>query len=97
VGATLDNNSQNRPRSGFVWEFSWSEVPGAAAYQLYVMGRNARVPLINKEVNSLNYRHVTKGYVGDVHLKDWTWKLRSQVNGQWSEWSEVRKFDVRKP
>jgi len=97
VGATLDNNSQNRPRSGFVWEFSWSEVPGAAAYHLYVMGRNARVPLINKEVNSLSYRHVSKGYVGDVHLKDWTWKLRSQVNGQWSEWSEVREFDVRKP
>jgi hypothetical protein len=97
VGNAILENNPNRSPSGPVWEYSWSEVPGATAYHLHVTGRTATIPLVNKELNSLSYRHVLSGFVANEHLKGWTWKVRAQVNGQWSEWSEPRQFDVRPP
>jgi hypothetical protein len=89
AGATLDNGPRDRFPSGrgaLVWEFSWSEVAGATAYHLYVIGPGATIPVIDQQVNSLSYRYVSRGStVFSPNLKNWTWKMRSRVNGQWSE------------
>jgi len=91
-GAVLPNGGG---KSNASWDFSWSGCPDAARYHLQIKGQDAKIPLYEyAALHSLTYRYpLRQGYISDANLKDWTWRVRCQVNGQWSEWSEGR-FDV---
>jgi WD40 repeat protein len=91
-GALMDNSRQDR-RDGISWEFDWSDVPGATAYHLYVIGPTALNPVINRDGLVVSgYHHESRGYI--VRLKGWRWKVRAMVDGAWGPWSEERTFDV---
>jgi hypothetical protein len=94
AGAVLENGNGDGSAQ-MVWEFTWSEVPGATAYQIYVIHKKARNPMIHRNVESASYRHVGKGYVANHNLEGWTWKVRARIDGQWTPWSEVRDFQVK--
>jgi hypothetical protein len=83
----------------FVWEFEWSKVPGASHYHLFVIGTKATGPLIDKSfLTSASFHdHSTGCYINGRNLLGWRWKVRAQVKGVWSDWSEERTFDVEPP
>lgn len=94
-GAVLDNGCSNR-RDRIFWTFDWSDVPGATAYRLYVIGKNARNPVIDiSNLAESQAQHISRGsYIVERNRFGWRWKVRARVNGKWSRWSEERMFDV---
>jgi len=94
-GAVLDNGCEDRSDSE-EWDFDWSDVLGASKYHLYVIHEGAQLPIIDVIVPSSSYHYSDPGaYIADINRFDWTWMVSAgDDDGQWSEWSEVRYFDV---
>jgi hypothetical protein len=94
-GATMDNGRTDR-NDDIIWDFDWSDCIGATQYHLYVMHTGSSLPVIDDtEISGSSYHYVNPGaYITDTNRFNWTWKVRTKVDGQWSEWSEIRTFDV---
>jgi hypothetical protein len=87
-----------------MWEFSWSKVPKAEKYHVYIChsgslnfpfaNTEVEVPFyrLNSHANNFNPRRT--GFTDGPLIKGWTWKIKAQVGGEWSKWSEVRTFDT---
>lgn len=94
VGAILDNGRTDF-LNPIVWDFDWQDCAGAGAYQLYVIGAHATLPIIDITVTSSNYAFIeTSGYIIDENRLGWTWRVRASINGHWGAWSQGRLFDV---
>lgn len=78
------------------WTFGWKACPTAAKYHLFVIGPTASKPLVDEDsLTSATYQFQrARGSISKSKAQGWTWKVRAHVDGQWGEWSEVRKFDV---
>jgi serine/threonine protein kinase len=91
----LSNGAKGSART-HAWEFTWSEVPGASSYELYVVGPTATKPIIDATMTATSKRvEFSEGYhrSGD----GWHWKVRAKVNGAWGSWSESWVFRVETP
>ncbi len=91
-GATL-------PQPGDPWTFDWTDSidlkNGIRQYELYVVHKGAKNPVIDDYVKDSHYSKTLGGYITDENLKGWTWKVRAQNNKElWSDWSETWTFDV---
>jgi hypothetical protein len=96
-GATLDNGRTDG-QNNIVWDFNWSDCPGATQYHLYVIKSGAANPVINKnDIAGSSYHHVSSGYIPSANLTGWTWKVRARVGGTWGPWSPTRSFQVEAP
>lgn len=94
ANAILDNGRTDR-QDNQVWDFDWEDCPGATQYELYVIHSGADIPAIDYFTTDSSYQHLAeRGYVIEPNRFDWMWKVRSQVNGQWSDWSEIQIFEV---
>ncbi len=91
-GAILDNGCHTKP-DPIVWDFDWSDVSDASAYQLELKGPSAPRPTSLSSGTSA-YQKGGIGYVVDRNRQGWTWRVRAEVNGTWGDWSETRTFDV---
>jgi hypothetical protein len=91
--AVLDNGRLD-DRDTIVWEFDWSDCPGATAYGLYVIGPTATVPVVDLALPTSAYRSVRRAYIVERNRRGWTWRVRAWVDGQWGAWTEARPFDV---
>lgn len=91
--AVLDNGRRDRADT-LVWEFKWGEVEGAEAYELFVIGGTASVPLVKRVVDKPFYRLTSRCYVIGRNRHGWTWKVRAIRDGQPLPWSKTRSFDV---
>jgi hypothetical protein len=77
-----------------LWEFSWSKVPRAELYYIYIAHSTLiDHPVVSQEVDVTFFRTQFRPSSVEV-CKGWTWKVRAMVGGEWSNWSEVRTFDV---
>ena len=78
------------------WNFDWEDFSTAQKYHLYVRGSDAGSPLIDDEnITSSEFSRIDEGsYIVNRNCCDWTWKVRAYANGEWTEWSEIRTFDV---
>ncbi len=92
-GATMDNGRDDF-KDSISWDFDWADVPGATDYQLYVIGPNALIPVINVQTNSSSYHNVRTSYIANENRFNWTWRVRAKVDGKWSGWSEIWQFNV---
>lgn len=93
-GAVLDNGREDR-LDDIVWDFDWSDCPGATRYHLYVEGPGALIPIIDDGIGDSSYHHVSPGsYIIGRNRFDWTWRIRAELDGQWGEWSQICTFDV---
>jgi hypothetical protein len=92
VRATLDPGVD---RSS-VWEFDWSDVPGATRYHLYLFRPNpSKATYINDPaITSSACRVKADRCVHDRADPRRYWKVRALVNGVWSDWSEEGTFTV---
>jgi len=95
AGAVLDNGRLDR-QDDVLWDFDWSDCPGATQYHLYVIGPTATIPLIDDNaLGSSAYHHAASGsYIADPNRFGWSWRVRAKVGGQWGDWSATRSFDV---
>jgi hypothetical protein len=93
IGAVLDNGRTDS-KDNIVWDFDWNDIPGVNMYELYVIGANALYPVINTQISSSSYHSARTGYIASQNCYGWTWKVRASAGGLWSDWSEVRLFDV---
>jgi len=93
AGTTLDSGTIDRTKLR-VWEFDWSDVAGATQHHLYVIGSGAFPAINNPTLTSSSYRFEEKAYVADQNRLGWRWKVRAQVQGIWTDWSEERTFEV---
>jgi hypothetical protein len=94
-GAVLDNGRSDR-QDDIVWDFDWTDIASAERYHLYVKGRTAANPVINKEdISGSSYHHIRRGsYIIERFRYKRSWKVRAYVEGEWTDWSSVRYFDV---
>lgn len=94
-GELLDNGRNDR-QDDIIWDFDWSDCPGATKYNLYVQHEGSVGPVIDHPaVVASSYHYVGPGsYIIESNRFDWYWKVRSYASGKWSDWSEVRTFDV---
>lgn len=86
-------NMSNWHKSGSVWDFDWSDVEDASEYQLYVKNDLSEYPIIDTISTNSFHQYVHTGTVSSRNY-GWTWKVRAKINSQWSEWSEIRNFQV---
>ena len=92
--AVLDNGRIDRD-DYIVWDFDWSDCPGATQYHLYVFHIGSQFPVIDRFISSSSYHYECQGcYITEQNRVNWTWKVRAYVNNQWGAWSETRIFSV---
>jgi hypothetical protein len=85
----LDNGRTDR-NDAVVWDFDWSDVPGATQYHLWVIGSQAIIPVVNGKTTTSSFHSERQGsIIGGWNRFGLTWKVSTEVDGQWSEWSEV--------
>lgn len=94
--AVLENGSRDRTRLR-EWTFEWQPVRGASHYHLFVIGPSARNPAI--DLDSLTATTHSDSREGAIfrNLKNWRWKVRARIDGEWGRRSDVRTFDVIPP
>lgn len=80
-----------------VWRFEWEDVPSAKGYEIVVLGPSAIVPILRTYSDTSKYAMPSReGYIADMNLKGWSWRVRAQYqNGSWGPWSRIRRFNVR--
>lgn len=91
--ALLDNGCYGQSNK-ITWYFDWNDFPNAEQYHLYVIGPNAKNPVIDKDIVESEYKDESDGYIANKNRLNWTWKVRAMVDGVWTDWSETRTFDV---
>jgi hypothetical protein len=77
-----------------IWEFNWSEVPGATQYHLHLFRPDGMIFINNPTLTSSSCRVEAERFLVDWVLLDRRWKVRALVNGIWTDWSEERTFAI---
>lgn len=67
---------------------------GVEGYELYVMNKNATIPLLDIMVPASAYVHrQCNAFVVDQFLEGWDWRVRvKDRSGEFSDWSPTRSF-----
>jgi len=92
-GGVLPNGTRDRSRPR-VWEFEWASVEGAKAYQIQVQpSRGKRGPSDVSDLTEPHYRLTARNFVPNQALRNWHWRVRALVDGNWTDWTE-HTFDV---
>ncbi|MGH8719279.1 MAG: TIR domain-containing protein, partial [Burkholderiales bacterium] len=93
AGELLDNNCRNL-KDSTTWSFAWSKVDGASRYQLNVIEPKTDAVVIEEsDLTQTSYRGGPT-HVENALTRGWKWKVRAEANGQWSDWSKTRNFNV---
>jgi hypothetical protein len=89
--AILDNGRTDR-HGNTIWDFDWSDVLRTTQYQLWVSCGTGYSPIIDRTTTSSSYHYENKSSL--VPQENYSWKVRTMINGIWSEWSEIRTFEL---
>jgi hypothetical protein len=99
--AIMDNARENDFTDRIVWDFDWSDVPGATQYQLSIRGPDypIRGPFEPQmDISSYQFLSEWGGYYLEKYRYGWTWKVRAMdSHNWWGKWSEERNFDLEAP
>lgn len=93
TGAILDNGRTDGADQ-VTMHFDWSDCPGAREYHLMV-GPISMNPVIDQFMPESFFDYVNPGAsFTEEYLNTWAWKVRPDINGQWTPWSEERTFEI---
>lgn len=93
ANAVLDNGCVPNGDS-LVWDFDWSDVPGATKYELTVLNTNAIFAEIDDSTLTASSYHYSKVATYTNLTTGWLWWARAYVNGSWQAWAGPRAFSV---
>ena len=97
-GALADNRCSTDDTDAAVWDFNWSDVPGAASYELWVKHRSSAEPEVHITNLTTSSHRVGRMVTTDGELlQGWEWKVRATVNGIVQPWSPIATFNVEPP
>jgi hypothetical protein len=83
---------------GYTWDFDWSDVEGATRYILHIT--HNQIGLTGNDFNNItssSFHYEQQGYVDSTILEGWNWRVRAIVDGQLTDWSDIRTFDIEPP
>jgi hypothetical protein len=89
-----DDGAVLKADSPDMWKFTWSAVPNAEKYEIYIFHQGLNSSLVDSQVETPVFRLMNPHLMPSQLAKGWNWRVRVHVNGRWSKWSEVRTFDV---
>ncbi|MGH7130177.1 MAG: WD40 repeat domain-containing protein, partial [Planctomycetaceae bacterium] len=89
-GAALPNRRGGR----LTWDFTWSPVERAEAYEIVVQHVGSANPAVSERVGSTSYRYDKVGAVSPENAEGWVWRVRAIRDGKPLPWSELRTFRV---
>lgn len=93
-GANIDNGCQGGADE-IAWDFQWTSCRGADRYHLFVIGSRATIPVVdNDRLSAASYEHRSRGFIAPGNDRDWMWRVRARIAGEWKDWSPTRTFDV---
>ena len=97
-GAIADNACSSDASETTVWDFDWSDVPGATSYELWVKHRSSQEPEIHETaLQTSSHRAGRYTLAEGQYLQGWEWKVRAKVNGVDQPWSKTGTFNVEPP
>jgi hypothetical protein len=92
-GAVLDNGCVPNSDS-IVWDFSWTAVPNATAYHLYVNNVSSVFATIDDSTLTGTSFHYSRLATYENLTTGWQWWVRAEVNGVFHDWAGPRAFAV---
>ena len=97
-GGLADNGCSTDESDAIVWDFNWSDVPGATSYELWVKHRSSAAPEVHlTDLSTSSHRVGRIATTDGEFLQGWEWKVRATVNGVAQPWSPVATFSVEPP
>jgi hypothetical protein len=97
-GGLADNGCSTDEGEAIVWDFNWSDVPGASSYELWVKHRSSAEPEVHVTgLNTSSHRAGRIATTGGEFLQGWEWRVRATVNGVVQPWSPIATFSVEPP
>jgi len=94
AAAVMDNGCSNR-ENGIRWEFDWSDCSDAQFYEFFLQQRGTQEPRVDvRNLTTSSFTVLESGFIFEEARTGWFWKVRSRINGVWSEWSPERDFEV---
>src|SRR4051812_36487060 len=92
AGAMLDNGCPTGSDS-IVWNFQWSAVDGATAYELYVSNLTSIFAQIDDStLTTTSYHYSQPTFTNST--AGWNWWVRAKVNGEYKNWAGPQSFTV---
>ncbi|MGH7201328.1 MAG: WD40 repeat domain-containing protein, partial [Planctomycetaceae bacterium] len=76
--ATLPNGRGGRLK----WDFTWSPVERAEAYEIVVQHVGSANPAVSERVGSTSYRYDKVGAVSPENAEGWVWRVRAVRDGK---------------
>jgi hypothetical protein len=97
-GAVADNGCTTDAGDAIVWDFNWSDVPGATSYELWVKHRSSEEPEINETSLVQSSHRVGRIAAADGELlQGWEWKVRATTSAGVQPWSRTATFNLEPP
>lgn len=95
-GTVMDNGCRDKS-NGVIWDFDWSDVPDATAYDIRVW-HYLGIPWIRKtSLVTSDYHHESpQDYFSKSTLIGWRWMVRAKVGSVWGPWSRVGFFRIER-
>lgn len=92
-GAVLDNGCV-QGNDSLVWDFDWSDVPGATEYHLFVQHQGSPFAQIDDSVLTQSSFHYSQVATYTSDLAAWHWWVRAKVDGAFRNWGGPLDFTV---
>jgi hypothetical protein len=94
IGCSLQPGGEGRG-FGYQIPFDWSDVTGAASYEIFAKFPGAALPIVDETTESSALTFTScNSFVADGNLTGWEWRVRAKdAAGNAGEWSETRVFD----
>lgn len=80
-------------RTNYSWTFDWSDIPGAATYEIRI-NSPVQKGWIDYHVRESRYVHNQTNPIPNSSLNGWSWQVRGAVDGTIGLWSPPKSFRV---
>ncbi len=94
ANAVLDNGSSDGKKE-YHWDFAWSTIVGASAYEIYIgIPNKYDIYKTITGTNTYTHRQENNADFNDNYRYGWICKVRPLINGVWGVWGPTQPFSL---